>query len=633
MADFINFTTDQDCPWARRILNGNKYYQAWESKYRCDTLRDYMRGFQWKYKKDFNSINYNPYTLNLFNSTLKIKLATFLFQKPSFVITPEPGDGQSWDLDLAMKSAEIKQNVLNTIVQNKNMNFTKHVKRAAKDSFSSFGLIEVGYAADWRNPQKEIPELKSWDSSDISEEKDKVINDDEVPINERFYIKRINPKRFRVAVSEAIDLNDHEWCGYFDFVYTRELQKTKGINWPNGYTGGSLAADYSSGILGDTFDRQNRSELLQGMSDGRISKVWHIWDMVSKKRILFLDQYFNQPLWEQDIERLPFIDLRWDENDEGFWPIPPAFQWVSQQDEINEAREQTRSYRRRFTRKFQFVKGQIDQLEVEKFTSGPDGVAIEVKEKDAITPIENPEQGQTAENALLLAKDDFNTVSGTSQEARGQSSDRETATAARIVDARASIRESAEQLDFEVFIGSIGSEILATAKERLVDGLWVKYSSGATDTQDVASLMAVQGPIFKFIKSQDLRDGYDESIVVDVENKTPQAMAASNQSFAQFLTYVHNFPEIALDPDLIREAAFRCNYRNEKVIAKMQKTALMMMAQQALQNNGGGTPGSGGLAVQQDQGQNANNIAVRHIQQMDPGNPQKSAQKSLESVM
>ena len=130
-----------------------------------------------------------------------------------------------------------------------------------------------------------------------------------------------------------------------------------------------------------------------------------------------------------------------------------------------------------------------------------------------------------------------------------------------------------------------------------------------------------------------MRDGYDESIVVDVENKTPQAMAASNQSFAQFLTYVHNFPEIALDPDLIREAAFRCNYRNEKVIAKMQKTALMMMAQQALQNNGGGTPGSGGLAVQQDQGQNANNIAAQHIQQMDPGNPQKGAQKSLESVM
>ena len=626
MAEIINFTTDQNCPWARRILNGQKYYQTWESKYRCEVLREYMRGFQWKYKKDFNSINYNPYTLNLFNSTLKIKLATFLFQKPSFIITPEPWDGSGWDLDLAMRSAAIKQDVLNTIVQNKNMNFAKHVKRAAKDSFSSFGMIEVGYAADWRNPQKEIPELKSWDDTDISEERDKVIKDDEVPINERFYIKRINPKRFRVALSEAIDLNDHEWCGYYDFVYTRELRNTKGIKWPKGYEGGSVAADFSSGILGDTFDRQNRPELFQGDSDGKLSKIWHIWDMVSKKRLLFLDQYFNQPLWETDIERLPFVDLRWDENDEGFYPVPPAFQWISQQDEINEAREQTRSYRRRFTRKFQYVKGMIDQLEVEKFASGPDGVLIEVKEKDAITPIQNPEQGQTTENALLLAKDDFNTVSGTSQEARGQSADRETATAARIVDARASIRESAEQLDFENFISLIGSEILATAKERLVDGLWVKYSAGAV--QDTATLLQANAPVYKWIKSQDLSDGYDETIMVDVENKTPQAMAAANQAFSQFLTYVHNFPEISLDPDLIREAAFRCNYRNEKIIQKMQKTALMMMAQQALANKT-----SNGLAVQQDQGQNANNIAAQQIQNMNPDNPQKQDQKQLEQIM
>jgi len=547
-----------------------------------------------------------------------------MFQKPSFIISPTPGDGGNWDLDFAMQSAVMKQDVLNSIVRNKNVNFVKHIRRAAKDSFTRFGIMEIGYAADWRNPQKEIPQLNSWEDENVPEEKIKVVKNADLPISERFYVKRINPKRFRVSVSEAMDLNDHEWCGYYDFVYASELKKTEGINWPKGFSGGMVGADFSNGILGDSFDRGNRSDLMRGLFDGTVCKIWHIWDMVSNQRLLYLDEWFDEPLWSGDIERLPLIDLRWDEDTEGFYPVPPCFQWISPQDEINEAREQTRSYRRRFTRKFQYTGG-IDDLEVEKFVSGGDGVLIKVGQANAISPIQNPEQGQTTENALLLAKDDFNVISGTSAEARNQATERETATAAKIVDARAAIRESADQMDFSTFIEQIGAELLITAQERLVEGLWIKDSSGAV--MDPNPLAQAKGPVFKYIQAQDLRDGYDHEISVNVENMTPAAMAAHNQSFAQFLTYVHNFPEIALDPDLIREAAYRCGYRNEKIISKMQKTALMIMAEKAAQ--AGATGGSG---VQQDQGQNANNIAAKHIQAINPNGASQMEQKSLETV-
>lgn len=613
---------NSESPWAIRIANANRFYDQWESTYRCRILEDYIKGFQWKNKSQgLTQLNYRPYQLNLFWATIKVKLAGFLFQKPSFVITPEPGNGGNWDMDLAMKSASIKQDTLNTIVRNRNMNFVKHTKRAAKDSFSRFGIIEVGYAADWRNPQKEIPELKSWEDSDVPEKKDKVVQDNEVPLNERFYIKRINPKRFRVSVSEAMDLNDHEWVGYYDFCYTRELEHTKGIKWPKDYTGGSLSADYSTGLVGDG----QENKIFNGLNDGKLSKVWHIWDLVSKERLLLLDGYMDEPLWSGGIERLPLIDLRWDEDNEGFYPIPPSFQWISQQDEINEAREQTRSYRRRFTRKFQYVDGTVDELEVEKFFSGPDGIGIKVKKENAISAIDNPEQGHTAENALLLAEGDFNVISGTSTETRA-TADRETATAAKITSARASIRESAEQMDFSNFIETIGEEILCQAKEKLVDGIWIKDSSGAIE--ETGTLMQTMGPVFKWIRSQDLSDGYDSTIMVDVENQTPQAQAQQNQSFAQFLTYVHNFPEISLDPDLIREAAYRCGYRNEKIISKMQKTALMNMAAQAAQMAWQGS----GAGNQLDQGQNANNIAAQHLQNMNPENPVQSQQKSLEQI-
>ncbi len=358
--------------------------------------------------------------------------------------------------------------------------------------------------------------------------------------------------------------------------------------------------------------------------------MWHIWDLISKQRLLLLDSCLDEPLWSGDIERLPLIDNRWDEDFEGYYPIPPVFQWLSPQDEINEAREQTRSYRRRFTRKFQYVDQMIDEDEVTKFTEGGDGQLIKVKQKDAITPIQNPEQGQTTENALLLAKDDFNIISGTSAEARSQSTDRETATAAKIVDTRAQLRESAEQLDFTTFMVLIGSEILNQAKEKLTSGLWIKESIDSGDQQQIGEILQALGPTFKWISAQQIDDGYDTEITMDVQNMTPQAQAQANSSFVSFLTLVHNFPEIALDPELIREAAYRCNYHNEKIISKMQQTALMQMAAQAAQMNQ--APNGTSLGNQQAQGANANNIAAGKLSQMDNGSPVQQ-QRQLEGAV
>lgn len=566
--------------WQIRIDNANRFYEEWETKFKCNSLCQYFEGFQWKGKREQIQVNYNPYTLNLVYSTIKIKLASLIFQRPSFLIEPQPGNLSDWDLDYAMQSAELKQDYLNTLVQNPNANFAKHIKRAAKDSFTRFGLIEVGYAADWRNPQKE-PILFS-DHGKEFDDKAKVEENNEVPENERVFFKRIYPKRFRVCVSDALDLNDHEWVGYYDFIPTRTLRRTKGIKFPNDYKNSIVSQDYNDAIYGGgTGSTGPKPDFLRLLAEGEISKVWHIWDMVEKKRLLLLDGNFEE-LWSKDSDRLPFRDIRWDERDEGFYPIPPVFQWLSSQDEINEAREQQRSFRRRFTRKFQVVKGQADELEIEKFASGPDGIVITVKEKDAITPIENPELGQTAQNELLIAKDDFNIVSGTSADARGQSADRQTATSAKISAAKAEIRESAEQMDFSEWICLIAREILTCAKENVAGPIWVKHTTNPNELTVLAEVQS-KGPIYKQVLAEQIDDGYDFHINVDVLNQTPAAMQQQEQSFISFLSVVHQFPEIAMSPVLIRKAAMVCGMRDEKVIHQMQQVAALSMAAKASQ--------------------------------------------------
>ena len=95
-------------PWITRISQADKLYHVWESKFDCKRLYDYYENFQWKARTDGPQLNYKPSTLNLIYSTIKIKLASFLFQRPEFLVTPEPGHSH-WDLDFALQSAQLKQ--------------------------------------------------------------------------------------------------------------------------------------------------------------------------------------------------------------------------------------------------------------------------------------------------------------------------------------------------------------------------------------------------------------------------------------------------------------------------------------------------------------------------------------------
>lgn len=613
MADY----SSSNSPWFARISAADKKFKEWENLYKCARLEDYYRGFQWKLRTDSPQLNYQPYTLNLFLSTIQIKLANYLFQRPSFIVSPEPGHSH-WDLDTAVQSAQLKQDILNTIVKNKNLKFARHTKLAALDSFFRFGMIEVGYAADWRNPLKEDPQLNNWEDPDVADDRLRVVRNQEVPVNEWFYIKRIKPQRFLVSCSDAEDLEDHEWVGYYQYYYTDTLRKTKGIDFPKNATDGSyVSTDFSE--IGSY--SKSDGGLYTPYKGKPVSKVWHIWDSVAgKRRMLLCDSEYTE-LWSDDFERLPLIDLRWIYNLSGFYPIPPTFNWLSPQDEINESREQIRSYRRRFTSKFQTVKGMIDEEEKEKFASGPDGVLIEVKQMNAIAPIENPGIGPITEGALIQAKDDFVVASGTSAEAR-PGGDRETATKSKIADQRSQIRENAEQLDFSEFINLIGREILCQAQEKMVDGLWVKYSSNPSEQplQD----MQVNQPLIKWIKAQDIADGYDFNISVDVQNATPAAMEQQRQNYMGFIAFLAQFPMIAMSPVLIRETAFRFGYTNEQVIHQLQQVAILSLAAKTSQaaNQQGMTLGQAAGAAGETELQ----------KQMQPPGPEAMDQQLSEQV-
>lgn len=560
----MNPSNSYNSVWGPRITLADNYFESWHTLFKCNQLWDYFEGRQWKNVPQ----GYNPYTFNEVYATLAIKISSYLFGQPRFQVTPTPS-GEDYNIEFASQSAQLKEDTLNTIVGDPKCHFKQEVELAFQDSWFRFGIIEVGYDADWiRNPQAGKPLKKSDKDGNIDFRKDRIIQQpEELPVNERIYIKRIHPRTFRVGGTNVSYLDRCSWVGYFDFVDRGDLLTHKKLKYRDkvenaGAVSFSNLTDFTENNAGNYGpDSSFNSDLV---------KVWHIWDLRQMKRLLLLDGGYEE-LWSAPFKRLPLFDIRWIYRDFGFYPVPPVFHWLSPQDEINEAREQMRAHRRRFTRKYMRIEGTVDDEEADKFTNGDDGTIFTVKRDNAIQPVADSPIGMENATSLTISKDEFNILTGTSSEMRGQA-DRTTATQAKLIDVRSSVREDYEATKVKDWLVSASREILLLMRDKYALGMWVKLNRDPGNfLGEVQDMM----PIYKWVTTEDLRDGYDFNIALDISSVSPASQQQALQSFVQFISLVNQFPQISLSPTLIVETAYRCGYRDMKVIRQMQKMAML----------------------------------------------------------
>ena len=552
----------QDNVWSDRIKQSDRYYKAWEGLFKCRILEQYYEGIMWKSQRE---LGYNPYVINKFFENMAIKIAEFMPTIPIFQVSPKPVSA-SYDLETAASSAQLKEDTLNTIVGDNKIHFAEEMEMAYKDSFTRFGMIEVGYSADWiLNPNVGKPLLNK-DANKWANGKPTVKSEpEELPINERVYIKHIGANRFRVGGIDHKYLNRCTWCGYYDFVNKDDLRAIKGLMNEDKL---NIADTVYPDPEIETNDRNTEN------FSGKACKLWHIWDLRGMVQLLILDSPCVT-IFQRKFKRLPLFDYRPDRRilTEGFYPIPPAFNWLSPQDEINETREMLRAHRRRFVRKFQVVEGMMDDEELEKFETGPDGAVVKVKQPEAIQPIQNADLGNALTEAIQTSGDDLDRIAGVSQEDRGVP-DRTTATQAQIVQNRGAIREQKEQIRVVNWMSLIGREMLLTIRDKFVLGIYARLSSA--EGENFLGEVQDNKEAFKWVTSEDLNDGYDFRINVDVTSLSATASMTEKQKFLEFISTLTQFPMISFSPTLVHEAAYRIGYRNSKAIKEFQKMALLM---------------------------------------------------------
>jgi hypothetical protein len=577
-----------DKVWSDRIEIANRYYLEWDRLFKCGVLEKFYEGRQWP---QMRQLNYDPYTINKVYESVQIKIANYVPTFPKYLVSSKPANFE-YAVEKAIDSAQLKEDTLNSLINDPKVHFAEELEEAYKDSFFRFGIMEVGYAADWiTNPSATQPLLKgATQENPTKRERSSVANEPkELPVNERIYFKHVKAKRFRVGGLDHKYLDRCNWVGYYDFVDKDQLYAIKNLM-------NKDKLDISQTVYQqpDIWDKDEKSK-----QSSNAVKIWHIWDSLARVRLLLLDSP-RCTLFQRKFDRLPLFDLRPDKRllNDGFYPVPPVFHWLSAQNEINETREMLRAHRRRFVRKFQVVDSSVDEDEIEKFETGPDGALIKVHKENAITPIDNADLGTAESMAIQTAEQDMDSITGLNQELQG-SPDRETATAAQIANAKSGIRGNKERDRFVIWLATFGREALLLAKEKFALGVWVKIQS--PEGENFLGSIQDQGPKYKWVTSEDLEDGYDFRIDVDVTSLSQTEMDTEKTNFVQFLTIINQFPQIALSPTLVRESAYRCGYRNDKVIKELQKMALLhqlglmnqLQSQVAAtqQQAGGTTPG------------------------------------------
>lgn len=546
--------------WRTMIDGANKYYNAWEDLFSCRVLEDYYEGRQWA-----NTDALKPYTINKIYETIQIKCDSFCPINPYFTVSPKPSN-MDFDMDAAVTSAQLKQDVLNTFVGDEDNKFAEEARLAYKDSFFRFAIMETGYAADWIfNPNSQKPFLNADAEQLDGSEKPKVVKKhepEELPANERIYFRHIPAVSFRIGGLDSRYLHRTDWCGYFEYYSKNDLFALPNL----------INRDQLERIgFGENTVTSDQSKLKDQRQN--TVKVWHIWHNKLKMRFMIVDEPLVV-IFQRSFKRLPFKDYRHDirVSNLSFYPIPPVVHWLSSQDELNESREQFRQHRKRFTRKYQVVRGAAVDEEITKFETSGDGALIVVERENAILPINNADLGAASDKMTVMSTQDLNEISGTTSNDRGVA-DRTTATESQFVNQRASLRENSERERLSKWLSNVGREALLLATEKLALGVWAELTSDSDES--LMGEVQETKPRFDFIEADRLRDGHDFRIIVDVTTISAISQAIEEQKFMKFIALVAQYPSIAMSPTLIREAAYRVGYRNEKVIKEMQKMALL----------------------------------------------------------
>lgn len=583
-----------------RITAANTVFDRWSRRYETDRLYDYYCGEQWKgYPAPTYDPAYQPYTANLVYSSIETQQPTLLFHRPTVKIEPRPPFADD-PASMVAERAKLAQDTVQTYIDKPTVHYKEHTLLALRDANFLFGVVEVGYTSDWiDNPHAGKPVLKK-DSDDpmLDDAGVPLTHPDKIPKSEDLFVRRLDPRDFRVSLSDRPLLDENDWVGYREWHYVEDVKRN-----PRYKNTANLKAS------GEARDMPRVTEEGEREKHAGMVCLWKLWDVRSRYKCVIAEGHDKYLLEHEPWTYLPFAVLKFHDL-RGFYPLPPVFNWLSPQDTVNEVRESRRVHRRRFYRRYTVFKGGMDHEELLKLERGGDGVYAERRTpEDPIKAVEDAPLGPDTDKDLIEAREDFERVSGAGSAAMG-SSEGDTATEANIVDVRLRIRESAARARVADWQSEICRIMLLTIRDKMQLPIWIQENadplalSAAQESGDpqahlgaIAEIMRVM-QTWKQITAQDLGAG-ELDVQVDITSLSPITEDAQRVAWNEVLALITN-PALsmllAMSEPLLRKTLRFYGVTSERDIAEIATVLKNQAMMAALAQANAAAPGVGSLA-------------------------------------
>lgn len=583
--------------WRDRVSAANKVYDKWEEEYQCAVLARYYRGKQWQGVPEEDANRY--YVINLIFPTIEMQLPSLMFYHPQVKVEPRPAHADDLNSNAAGRSTLI-EDTLQTFIDDPKLHFKTHTLLALRDAPFRFGVVEVGYTADWiDNPNAGKPVLRESDDPMQDEAGEPVTQPAKVLKGESLFLKRIDPRSFRVSLSGHNITEENDWSGYFEWHYVEDLKRNPRYKNTANLRAGGVLRDMPQSNVSDDPDHDKHIGMV---------KVWKIWDHRRKVKHVFADGHDKFLLENEPAPYLPFATLKFYEIADEWYPLPPVYNWRGPQDEINETREQQRRHRQKFTRRYTVTQGKITDGEMEKLETGADGAWAYVQEQGHIQPVPDADISPSNSDAeLARSKDDFYQITGVAGEQRGVP-DADTATQANIINIHAQIRESQLRVLVADWLSSICRLMLLTIREHMQLPMWIKSNVDLNSSDPESLARTVKN--WQELKASDL-GAIDVDVKVDIASLSPVSEDSLRNAWNQVLALLTNpsllmvlmqpNPQSPNEPSpLLRKTLGFYGIKSDKEvreIARVGALALQMIMMQAMAQAGGAGGGTGGAGA------------------------------------
>lgn len=567
-----------------QVDSGCKVYDKWNTDYKCDDLEGYYTGLaQWSEAEKDN------YRINMCYPSLEIKLPSLLFFNPKAKIKPKPARADD-PATLIDERAKMLEDAAQSFMEEEKVYFSPSTQLALKEAHYRFGVIKVGYSADYTdNPNvgKPVVDPKTNEPM-VGSDGAEVLHGPYTLGEESLFCKRIPAKQFRVPVNAHNILEQNDWVAYYEFQSAEDVRQNPMFSNTDRVRSTARMRreyeDYYYEADDKEKDRQKHRDMV---------KLWRCWDQRSKTMYVWIDgsDFF---LLTEGYSFLPFADIRFHDIMDEFYPLPPLYNWVSPQDELNETRQMQRIHRRRFKRRYLRLRNFCSQDEWDKLESGDDGTCAEVNNLDGIRPLEDASLDPAVARNIPETRMDFRYVTGVSGEEHGVA-DAKTATQSIQLESNSKTRELYARAKVGAWLSKIVKLMILTARQRMALPFWVERMVDPQGPGVMEETMRI-ATTWAALTHEDLGN-FDFDVSVDLDSMTPATQQQERNDFITMLGVIQQ-PAMAIllsgSDFLLKRFLSGYGIRDDRTITEIrqavQQTAIALAQMQMAE---GGAPGGG----------------------------------------